>query len=172
MILRLLKNLKRLIHEIYVMIWTYRSKLKITKYGKNLRVNSRCIFSGKVILGDNCNFNGMRILGNGTVVIGNNFHSGIECMIITQNHNYEGKKIPYDETYIKKTITIGDNVWIGNRVTITGNVDIGEGAIIAAGSVVCKNIPPCAIVGGNPAKIIKFRDINHYNELKILGLVH
>lgn len=88
-------------------------------------------------------------------------------MIITQNHNYdEGKCIPYDNTYVYKTVKIGDNVWFGNRVLITGNITIGEGAIIAAGSVVCKDVPDCAIVGGNPARVIKYRNIDHYNELK------
>ena len=50
---------------------------------------------------------------------------------------------------------------------VVGNVDIGEGAIIAAGAVVTKDVPPLAIVGGgNPAKVIKFRDKEHYFQLK------
>ena len=114
----------------------------------------------------------MYINGGGKVTIGNHFHSGIECMMITQNHNYEGEKIPYDDTFIYKEVKIGDNVWFGNRVLVTGNVTIGEGAIIAAGSVVCKDVPECAIVGGNPAKVIKYRDIEHYNKLKAEGKFH
>lgn len=65
----------------------------------------------KVILGDNGNFNGMQILGGGSVTIGSNFHSGTECMMIAQNHNYEGTCIPYDATYVLNHIVIGDNVW-------------------------------------------------------------
>ena len=88
-------------------------------------------------------------------------------MIITQNHNFdEGSAIPYDDTYVLKSVEIADNVWFGNRVLVVGNVKIGEGAIVAAGSVVCKDVPYCAIVGGNPAKVIKFRDIEHYEKLK------
>jgi acetyltransferase-like isoleucine patch superfamily enzyme len=45
-------------------------------------------------------------------------------------------------------------------------VHIGEGAIVAIGSVVVKDVPPYAIVGGNPAKVIKYRDIDHFNKLK------
>ena len=90
-------------------------------------------------------------------------------MIITQNHNYEGEKIPYDETFVLKDVTIGDYVWFGNRVTVVGAVTIGEGAIIAAGSVVVKDVPPLAIVGGNPAKIIKYRDSDHFYRLKSEG---
>lgn len=111
----------------------------------------------------------MQILGDGSVTIGSNFHSGTECMIITQNHNYEGTCIPYDATYVLKHIVIGDNVWFGNRVIVTGSITIGEGAIIAAGSVVCKDVPPLAIVGGNPAKVIKYRNKEHYFDLKVKG---
>lgn len=90
-------------------------------------------------------------------------------MIITQNHNYEGEMIPYDTTYITKDVTIGKCVWLGNRVAICGNVPIGDGAIIAAGSVVVKDVPRCAIVGGNPAKVIKYRDIEHFDKLEKEG---
>ena len=142
-------------------------------FGNNLRVNGKCIFTGYVKVGNNCNFNGIKILGKGTVKIGNNFHSGIECMIITENHNFdEGKAIPYDDTYVLKEITIEDNVWLGNRVLICGNVHIGEGAIIGAGSVVCKDVPACAIVGGNPAKVIRYRDTEHFYKLKNANLFH
>lgn len=57
----------------------------------------------------------------------------------------------------KGQILIGNDVCIGNSVTILGGVRVGDGAIIAAGSVVTKDVPPYAIVGGNPAKIIKYR---------------
>ena len=109
---------------------------------------------------------GLEILGGGKVRIGRYFHSGIECMLLTRNHNYEGSQIPYDSTYIDKDITIGDFVWLGNRVIIMGGVSIGEGAIIAAGAVVTRDVPRCAIVGGNPAQIIKYRDIAHFDQLK------
>lgn len=145
---------------------TLRAKRMLNCYGVNLRVNNPCSFGGRVSVGNYCNFNGMKVLGEGEVVFGNYFHSGVECMIITHNHNYEGDMIPYDNTYVYKNITIGDCVWFGNRVIVTGNVTIGEGAIIAAGSVVCKDVPPLAIVGGNPAKIIKYRNKDHYYKLK------
>lgn len=52
---------------------------------------------------------------------------------------------------------VGNNVWIGRNVIITRGVEIGDGAVVAAGSVVTKSVPPYAIVGGNPAKFIKWR---------------
>lgn len=145
-------------------------KLRAKKYGKNLRVNRFSIVSRTTILGENVNFNGIRISGIGKVVIGSNFHSGMGCLMISQNHNYDsGDAIPYDDTYIPKDILIGDNVWIGDRVIILGRAVIGEGAIIQAGSVVIGEIPPMAIAGGHPAKVFKYRDMGHYIKLKNEG---
>ena len=153
-------------------VCTHKAKRALSSYGVDLRVNNPCIFSGNTIVGNHCNFNGIKVIGGGKVVFGDYFHSGTECMIITQNHNYEGDEIPYDHTYIYKNVQIGEFVWFGNRVIITGNVNIGDGAIIAAGAVVTKDVPACAIVGGNPARIIKYRDIEHFNKLRAEGKFH
>ena len=142
-------------------------KSKSLKYGRDLRVNKFSVVTKNTILGNNVNFNGMHISGCGIVKIGDNFHSGTECMIISSFHNYDqGKAIPYDNTYIDKDVEIKDNVWIGSRVMVLGGVKIGEGAIIQAGSVVVSDIPDYAIAGGHPAKVFKYRDIHHYDELK------
>lgn len=61
------------------------------------------------------------------------------------------------EAVSKGDIVIDDDVWIGYRATILSGVHIGQGAVIAAGSVVARDVPPYAIVGGVPAKVIKFR---------------
>lgn len=147
--------------------WTFKAKRTCASYGEELRVNGKSFLSSNTYLGHHVNINGMTISGNGEVHIGNYFHSGIECLVITQNHNYdEGDAIPYDKTFIKKPVYIGDNVWIGSRVTILPGVTIGEGAIIQAGSVVVANIPYCGIAGGTPAKVFKYRNIEHYEKLK------
>ena len=72
-----------------------------------------------------------------------------------------------DEIFIDgKTVIIGNDVWIGNDVLIKGGIKIGDGAVIGMGAVVTKDVPPYAIVGGNPAKIIRMRfDENIINEL-------
>ena len=142
-------------------------------YEEPLKVNYPTYLTPNTILGKNCNFNGLRVSGGGTVKIGNNFHSGRECLFITQNHNYDtGKEIPYDSSYILKNITIEDNVWMGDRVIVLGGVTIGEGAIIQAGAVVVKSIPKYGIAGGNPATVFKSRDAVHYETLKAAGKFH
>ena len=126
----------------------------------------------KTVIKDYVSFNGMFINGGGSVSIGSYFHSGIECMIITQNHDYDkGEMIPYGISYNYKDVVIEDYVWFGRRVTVLPGTRIGEGAIIQAGAVVHGDIPPYAIVGGNPAKVFKYRDIDHFVKLKSEGMV-
>ena len=91
---------------------------------------------------------------------------GPRVKIHTANHNYEGNMLPYDENVLVKDIHIGPNVWIGADVTILPGCVIGEGAIIGACSCVTKDIPPLAIVGGNPARILKYRDSELYYQNK------
>lgn len=150
--------------------YTQRVSKKCKKVGKDLKVNGPSNVFGIVELGDNVNFNGMSIRGTGRCVIGNNFHSGINCTILTSNHNYQGTRIPYDNEMINKEVVIGDQVWIGDNVLILGGAIIEEGSIIQAGSVVVGKIPTLSIAGGNPARVFKTRDAEHYNRCKRMGL--
>lgn len=86
--------------------------------------------------------------------------------ILASNHPYEGistypfkvKFLGYEkEASSKGDIIIKDDVWIGLNSIILSGVTIGQGAVVAAGSVVTKDVQPYAIVGGNPAKVIKYR---------------
>lgn len=165
-------KIKKIIKKLLQNYYSWRVKRKCASFGAPIKVNSKSRVTPKTHLGNNVNFNGMRISGGGTVYIGDNFHSGVECMMITQNHNYEGSKIPYDSTYIYKDIIIEDNVWLGNRVIVLGGVRIGEGSIIQAGSVVVGDIPKYAIAGGHPAKVFSNRDKGHYEKLKSEGKFH
>ncbi len=157
---------KKVRGKIITLFYGFSVLKKAKAIGKNLYVGGKSSIGPNVYLGNYVNFNGMKIMGGGKVTIGDYFHSGIECLIITQNHNYEGDAIPYDKTCIYKDIEIGDFVWIGSRVMILPGTKIGEGAIIQGGSVVHGYIPPCAVAGGNPAKVFKYRDIEHFNKLK------
>lgn len=152
-------------------LYTYTVYKSVAKCGKNLAVNSPCTgFNKSVVLGDSVNLNGCFIIGNGGVTIGSYFHSGRDLTIITSNHNYDSDTyIPYDKKRIDEPVVIEDFVWIGHGVIIMPGVTIGKGAIIAAGALVTKDIPACAIVGGNPAKVIKYRDIEKFEKLEAEG---
>jgi acetyltransferase-like isoleucine patch superfamily enzyme len=75
----------------------------------------------------------------------------------SQHKNIFGGEIPVGFPHSNGGVTIGSDVWIGNSATIMSGVTIGDGAVIAANSHVIKNVAPYEIVGGNPAKHIKFR---------------
>lgn len=152
--------------------YPYKIRKTARSVGKGLYVGGKSYVTSYTMLENNVCFNGMEMSGKGLIHIGNNFHSGPGCQIITSFHNYEGNAIPYDNTFIDKDVYIGDNVWLGNNVIILGGVTIGEGVIIQAGSVVCKDIPPYAIAGGHPAIQFKQRNIEHYEKLKKEGKFH
>lgn len=69
-------------------------------------------------------------------------------------HYYDGGKIVAES---RGPIIIEDDVWIGTDVTILSGITVGKGAVIAAGSMIVKDVPPYAIMGGNPAKVIRYR---------------
>ena len=156
---------------------------KNINWGKNMKFNSpqfiqignfctfgtHCILSTwggdtnchKLKIGDNCNFGEFNhITAFNHITIGNGVLTG---RWVTISDNSHGESImeclkfkPMDRPiYSKGSITIGNNVWIGDKATILAGVNIGEGSIIAANSVVTKDVPPYCVVAGVPAKIIK-----------------
>ena len=105
------------------------------------------------------------IRAEGGLYIGDNVHIASNVTIYTINHNYESTAIPYDQSFINKPVVIEKNVWIGVNVTIIPGVNIGEGAIIGAGTVVSNDVASLAVVGSAPARVIKYRNQNHYMKL-------
>ncbi|MDE5549461.1 MAG: sugar O-acetyltransferase [Clostridia bacterium] len=103
--------------------------------GKNVFINSGCCFQDQ-----------------GGIEIGDNALIGQQVVLATLNHDLSPEK---RASMIPAPIKIGKDVWIGAHATILSGVIIGDGAIVAAGAVVTKDVPENTVVGGVPAKIIK-----------------
>jgi acetyltransferase-like isoleucine patch superfamily enzyme len=115
-------------------------------------------------------FPGTVINSNGGLHIGENTGIGYNCTIFTSQHRYRGARaIPFDNVSELKPVIIREYVWTGAGVMIMPGVEIGEGAIIGMGAVVTKSVPPLAIVLGNPAEIVMYRDKDHYYRCKEEG---
>lgn len=112
-----------------------------TDCGKNLKIGKR------VFINCCCKFQ-----DQAGITIGDDVLIGHGCTIATLNHETDAEK---RGNLLLGRVQIGDKVWIGANVTILPGVKIGEGAILAAGAVVNKDVPSYTVVGGVPAKIIK-----------------
>jgi acetyltransferase-like isoleucine patch superfamily enzyme/lipopolysaccharide biosynthesis regulator YciM len=94
----------------------------------------------------------------GHVVIGNNVMIASLASIVGFNHGFERRDVPmHAQPLTIKGITIDDDVWVGAQAVILDGVHVGAHSIIAAGAVVTKDVPEYAIVGGNPARVIRYR---------------
>lgn len=137
------------------------------------RVTHHYEFIGdKLIIGKFC------ALGKGIEFIMNGANHRM-CSVTTYPfnimwHGWEKATPSLDDLPLKGDTVVGNDVWIGQNVTVMPGVHIGDGAVIAANSVVTKDIPPYHIAGGNPCRIIKkrFDDelIAYLLELKMVGL--
>lgn len=135
-------------------------RMYLTQCGRNVDIEKKTRFSHRLRLGTNSGIGaGARLYG--PITIGENVMMGPECWIYTQNHETADVTIPMREQgpQPERPVVIGNDVWIGGRVTILPGVHIGNGVIIGAGAVVTKDVPDFAVVGGNPAKILKMRNI-------------
>lgn len=115
---------------------------------------------GSIKIGDNFSMNNNSQIdaSSGLIVIGDDCLVGPNCVFRAANHVFDRIDIPINlqgHTYGK--IIIENDVWFGSNCVITSNTKIGTGSIIAAGSVVTKDVAPYSIVGGVPAKLIKSR---------------
>ena len=138
--------------------------------GKNLLVLGPGVnVTGNTTIGDGAGFGKrVKIFGDGPVSIGRRAVLAEDSVVYTQVHDYDHSDVlPFGWGFTYPETSIGDYAWIGIKCIVLPGARIGEGAIVQAGSVVMGVVPPCAIVAGNPAKVIGWRDIDHYNKLKV-----
>ena len=116
-------------------------------------------FGGLIDIGDNTYIGpGTTIYGHGNILIGANVLISPGVCILSSNHDIKkGISMRNQPDLLKPTI-IGDDVWIGANAVVLGGVTIEKGAVIGAGSVVTRDVAANAIVAGNPARFIRYRD--------------
>lgn len=126
--------------------------------GDNSTIEDFCTVNngvGDVLIGNRCRI-GMSNVLIGPVTIGNDVILAQNIVMSGLNHGYEDIHLPpHNQPVTKKKITLGDEVWIGANVVVVAGVTIGKHTIVAAGSVVTKDVPAYSVAAGNPAKIIK-----------------
>lgn len=127
------------------------------RLGDNCTIHSpfRCDFGQHIHIGDNfvSNYN-FTVLDEDRVTIGNNVFIGPNVGLYTVVHAMDPVQ-RREGVMCSKPITIGDDVWICGNVTVLPGVTIGNGAVVAAGSVVRKDVPAMTLVAGNPAVEIR-----------------
>ena len=97
---------------------------------------------------------------------------GAGTKVLTTEHQHSGaESIPFGKIRFVKPVYIEDYVWVGANVNILPGVRIGEGAIIGLGSVVRRDVPAMAVVMGNPAEIVGYRNKTEFEQLKTKGAV-
>jgi acetyltransferase-like isoleucine patch superfamily enzyme len=115
---------------------------------------------GDIEIGENCSVQCFSALyGLGGLKIGDWTRIAPHSLIIPANHRFANPTIEIKKQGLsKKGVAIGRDVWIGTNCSILDGVSIGDGAVIGAGSVVTRSVPPFAVVAGNPARVMKYRD--------------
>lgn len=133
-------------------------KNSILKIGKNFRsrynISFRIYNCGKVTIGNNCFFNdGCSINCQDKITIGDKVIFGQNVMLFDHDHDYKNDM----NKFVKKEITIGNNVWIGANCIILKGVTIGDNVVIAAGTIVKENIKSNSLIYEN--RTLKIKDI-------------
>ena len=128
--------------------------LTFDKNNASISIGKRVFMSGTIIAAQSVEIDNDVLISWGTTIVDHNSHS----ISFSKRHNdatdwMDGKK-NWDHVKISP-VKICDKVWIGFNVIILKGVTIGEGAVVGAGSIVTKDVPPWTIVAGNPARIIR-----------------
>jgi acetyltransferase-like isoleucine patch superfamily enzyme len=166
-VLRALFSITFIKDSAYSFLWhlighTY-GMIRVNK-GRDVKIRPNALLFDpeRIYIGDNTRIGAYNMLWGGkesaVIKIGSNVATGPNVKIIAFDHGTEMVSIPItDQPTTEKDIFIGDNVWIGANAIITAGCNIGNGVVVAAGSVVTRDIPDNTICAGVPAKVIKKR---------------
>ncbi len=125
--------------------------------GAESYIAAHAYVTGTLTAGRNCTINAFSVV-RGEIALGDAVRIGAHTSILAFNHTMSDPDLEvFRQPISSRGITIGDDVWVGSHAVILDGVTVGAKAVIAAGAVVTKDVPPGAVVGGNPARLIKWR---------------
>lgn len=124
--------------------------------GTGCYIAAHAYVTGAITAGNDCTMNVFSVV-RGTVTLGDGVRIGAHTSILGFNHSIAPDRPVFRQPITAKGITIGDDVWIGSNSVIVDGVRVGSHAVIGAGAVVTRDVPDWAVVGGNPARIIRDR---------------
>jgi maltose O-acetyltransferase len=128
--------------------------------GQAVNIRPRVYFGPghQISIGDYSMLGQDSIIGStAEVVIGRDVMMGPEVLIYTSNHGIDAGPPMREQPLRSAPVHIGNDVWIGARCILLPGVTIADGAVVAAGAVVTRDVPACAVVGGVPARVLKYR---------------
>uniref|UniRef100_UPI0013E2AE3B acyltransferase n=1 Tax=Microbacterium sp. CPCC 204701 TaxID=2493084 RepID=UPI0013E2AE3B len=128
----------------------------VLRLGDRTYVAAGAYLTGELVTGADCSINPYTVI-RGTVTMGDGVRIGAHTSILGFNHSMDSDQPVFRQPLTSKGIVIGDDVWIGSHVVILDGVRVGSHSVLAASAVVTKDVPDGAIVGGNPAKFIRWR---------------
>lgn len=133
-------------------------RMILDSFDQSSSIEKGADFCSSIIVGKHSAL-GINCVISNTTIIGDYVMMAPEVMIAPGNHVYERTDIPMCQQgeKQKKVTHIMNDVWLCSRCIVLQGVTVGDGAIVCAGAVVTKDVPPYAIVGGVPAKVIKYR---------------
>lgn len=165
-----ISRLASISYEVVISRWTLARLARLrTRWlrryfadlGAGVKVSFQCriLSPEKISVGSRSNLpNSSVIDGRGGLVIGDDCLLGFENILLTSTHNSGDASVPIRlQGMYSSPIAIGDDVWTGCRVTVLPGVSIGSHAIVAAGAVVTTDVPEWAVVGGVPARVLRYR---------------
>jgi acetyltransferase-like isoleucine patch superfamily enzyme len=134
--------------DVYILMGQYVQMAGARSSGRKVRIGKGTIIN-----------QGCLLYTTGGLIIGEGVSISAGVWLVTGSHDINDPQFPA----FFKPIVIGDHVWIGMRATILPGVTVGEGAVIMAGAMVTHDVPPYAVVGGVPARVIKQRAMQAFS---------
>lgn len=159
------ENVVRILMELLphpLRYWIFKALLARLGAGSMIDYQTYFRYPWKISIGEDvwinrgCEFYGSMLAGNAHITIGDHCAFGPRVRVLSATHDHRRLDLPDTAA----SVTIGNHVWICAGATILPGVSVGDGSVVAAGSVVTRDVAPFSIVAGNPARFLKTRELD------------